>query len=261
MAADGRVGPAFDTNTLIRPTQRKLVGCWMDRAGLATLVLPQVWRELTSTPAGLPPTPSVLAWQRLKAMPGAPYRWAMLDSAQAEAALELRRHFTQACFPRSLPDEIENDSGAIVVSEAIALETDVLVTGDIRSIDHFEVNNVIAQTLGRNAHFVLTLDDALLQAYSGGELGEELLVTALASIAPDDGRRWSVEAAFGDLEALNRALLGANMPLTTCRLLNRWECSLDLGAVVDRAVAMSERSKSLRHERLRAAWQRGTAPR
>ena len=256
MAADARIGPAFDSNTLIRPTPRKLIGCWMDRAGLDTLILPQVWRELTAVPAGLPRTPSVVAWQRTKEMLGAPFRWATLNPAQAEAALELRRHFTQACFPRSLPDEIESDSDAIIVSEAIALDTDVLVTGDIRSIDHYEVNSVIAQTLGRNTHFVMTLDDALLQAYSGGELGEELLVTALASVAPEGSDGWSTDAAFADLESLNKALLGANMPRTARRLLNRWECSPDLQATVEQARSMSEQSPSLGHERLRAAWQR-----
>ena len=36
---DERLGPAFDSNILSRPTQRKFVGCWMDRAGLDTLIL------------------------------------------------------------------------------------------------------------------------------------------------------------------------------------------------------------------------------
>ena len=40
MVDSRRVGPAFDTNTLIRPTQRKLVGVWMDDVDLPTLVLP-----------------------------------------------------------------------------------------------------------------------------------------------------------------------------------------------------------------------------
>ena len=254
MADDARIGPAFDSNTLIRPTQRKLVGCWMERAGLPTLILPQVWRELTATPTGLSATRHVLAWRRMQDTPSAPFRWATLNAEQAQSALELRRHFTQACFPRALPDEIENNSDAIIISEAIALDTDVLVTGDIRSIDHYEVNATIAQALGRNSHFVVTLDDALLQAYSGGELGEELLVTALASIAPESA--WTVDAAFADLQTLHRALIGANMPRTACRLLNRWECSLDLESTVERALAQAHQSRALHHERLRTEWLR-----
>ena len=46
MVDSRRVGPAFDTNTLIRPTQRKLVCCWMESAGIKTLLLPRVWQQL-----------------------------------------------------------------------------------------------------------------------------------------------------------------------------------------------------------------------
>ena len=40
------LGPGFDTGTLIRPTQRKLVTCWMELAGTRTLILPRVLEEL-----------------------------------------------------------------------------------------------------------------------------------------------------------------------------------------------------------------------
>jgi len=40
---DDPIGPAFDPYTLSTPTPRKLVGCWMDQAGLRTLIVPQVW--------------------------------------------------------------------------------------------------------------------------------------------------------------------------------------------------------------------------
>ena len=50
---DDPIGPAFDANTLSTPTPRKLVGCWMDQAGLRTLIVPQVWDELTHQPPSL----------------------------------------------------------------------------------------------------------------------------------------------------------------------------------------------------------------
>ena len=254
--ADERLGPAFDTNILSRPTQRKFVGCWMDRAGLATLVLPQVWRELTATPSGMSPTSSVRAWSRMRETIEAPFHWASLDAEHAKRALAVRRLFTQACFPRSAPDEITTNSDAIIISEGVVLNTDVLVTGDFRSIDHYEVNNVLAQGLGRNARFVVTLDDALMEAYSGGELGEEMLATALACVCPNDVGAWPVEGAFSALDGLRAVLVGANMPRTSGRLLNRWECSRDLHRVVERALTMSARSRSLRYERMRTEWHR-----
>ena len=50
MDVDDAIGPAFDAHTLSTPTPRKLVGCWMDQAGLRTLIVPQVWDELTHQP-------------------------------------------------------------------------------------------------------------------------------------------------------------------------------------------------------------------
>lgn len=256
VADDGRLGPAFDSNLLSRPTQRKFVGCWMDRAELDTLILPQVWRELTATPSGLSPASSTRAWLRMEKTPEAPFRWAALDAEQAAAAAEIRGLFTQACFPRSAPDEITTNSDAIIISEGVSLNTDVLVTGNFRSIDHFEVNNVLVQGLGRNSRFVVTLDDALMEAYSGGELGEELLATALACVAPNDVGAWSVDDAFSALNGLRQVLVGANMPRTSERLFNRWDCCRDLGKLVAQALIASGESKSLRYERMRTAWHR-----
>lgn len=64
------LGPAFDTATLIRPTQRKLVGCWMESAGCATLILPEVWRELTRNAGSGPRFRAADAWVRLAELPG-----------------------------------------------------------------------------------------------------------------------------------------------------------------------------------------------
>ena len=253
---DERLGPAFDSNILSRPTQRKFVGCWMDRAGLDTLILPQVWRELTATPSGMSPTSSVRAWLRMGETPETPFHWASLDAEQAKTAAEIRRLFTQVCFPRSAPDEITTNSDAIIISEGVVLSTDVLVTGDFRSIDHYEVNNVLAKGLGRNAPFVVTLDDALMEAYSGGELGEEMLSMALACVCPPQVNAWPVDDAFSALGTLRNVLVGANMPRTSERLLNRWECSRSLDGVVEQALMMSRQSKPLRYERMRAEWHR-----
>lgn len=41
-----RLGPAFDSNILRQPTGRKLAGCWMEYAGLRTLVQETLRRRL-----------------------------------------------------------------------------------------------------------------------------------------------------------------------------------------------------------------------
>lgn len=253
---DDSLGPAFDTMTLSRPTVRKLVGCWMDSVTVPTLVLPQVWRELTHEPEPARTFGSSHAWQAASRHPDAPYRWARLTEDEYARSHEIRSLFTQACFPQVPHDAIMNHSDAIIVSQALALQTDALVSSDIRSIDHYEINNLIERSWGGNAGFVVTLDDALCQAHAGGEGAERLLVLALATIAPDMDAGWGVDAAFADLQKLRKALRGAALPVVADRIENRWECGRDLDRLVASASEVAARSPTLHFERIRARWHR-----
>ena len=67
------------------------------------------------------------------------------------------------------------------------------------------------QSLGENSVMLLTLDNALMQAYAGGELAERLLVNALATVAPASHVQWSVDEAFDDLNRLRKAMLGSRL--------------------------------------------------
>lgn len=51
LVSDEPQGPAFDSNTIGRPTPRKLITSWMERADLATMILPQVsYAKLSAWP-------------------------------------------------------------------------------------------------------------------------------------------------------------------------------------------------------------------
>lgn len=256
MNGDERLGPAFDTNTLIRPTQRELVGVWMDDVGLPTLVLPQVRNELTRRPVVSRGFASSDAWLLMEQAADAPFEWPRLARQQELEALDIRRMFTQPCFPNTPVDGIVDHGDAIAVSEALVLGVDLMVTGDFTSIDHHEVNHLVRQSLGKNAGLLLTLDSALMQAYSGGELAEQLLVNALATVAPESQAPWSVDEAFDDLSRLRQAMLGSRLNDTAAKLAARWEHSRDLESVVERARLVAGESKALAFERLRATWHR-----
>ena len=256
MVDSRRVGPAFDTNTLIRPTQRKLVGVWMDDVDLPTLVLPQVRSELTRRPVVSRSFASCDDWLMMEQTPGAPFRWPRLDREQELLALDIRQMFTQPCFPNTPVDDIEDHGDAIAISEALVLGVDLMVTGDFTSIDHHEVNHVARQSLGRNTAVVVTLDSTLTQAYPGGELADQLLVNALATVAPESHLQWSVDEAFEDLNRLRNAMLGSRLTDTVAKLGIRWECSRDLQSVVERARLVASESKALAFERLRSNWHR-----
>ena len=247
---DEALGPGFDTVTLTRPTPRKLVCLWMEQAGLRTVLLPTVWEQLAH-PRRNKIGVNAASWQRMRTQRNAPFRWLELDDAQQEAVDDVLRHFTEPCFPRLAADQMPDDADANIIAEALIAGTDVLVTQDINSINHDEINFVIEQRLGANSGFVLTLDRALARAFPGGEL----LMLALATIAPPAAPasgEWAVEDAHQDFANLLRALAGANVRETAQRLDVRWSQCGDLERLLAAARTVAENSRALRFERMRA---------
>ena len=265
---DEALGPGFDTVTLTRPTPRKLVCLWMEQAGLRTVLLPTVWEQLAH-PRRNKIGVNAASWQRMRTQRNTPFRWLELDEAQQEAVDDVLRHFTEPCFPRLAADQIPDDADANIIAEALIVGTDVLVTQEINSINHDEINFVIEQRLGANSGFVLTLDRALARAFPGGEPADHLLMLALATIAPPApaapaapaNREWAVEYARQDFANLLRALAGANVRETAQRLDVRWNQCSDLERLLAAARMVAENSRALRFERMRAGWQRDAAQR
>ena len=263
---DEALGPGFDTVTLTRPTPRKLVCLWMEQAGLRTVLLPTVWEQLAH-PRRNRIGVNAASWRRMYTHGDAPFRWLELDDEQQEAVEDVLRHFTEPCFPRLVADQIPDDADANTIAEALVVGTDVLVTQDINSINHDEINFVIEKRLGANSGFVLTVDKALARAFPGGESAEHLLMLALATIAPpappapgaSANHEWAVEAAHQDFANLLRALAGANVSETAQRLDVRWRQCSDLERMLAGARMVAENSRALRFERMRAEWQREAA--
>ena len=225
----------------------------MEQAGRRTLIVPQVWRELTQAQGPRSRAYPKAAWRHLATVADSPFALPVLTDEQEETAYAIRAKFTTACFPGSHPVSIHAHSDALVVSQSLALGTDVLVTGDIRTIDHYEINAIIGKFLGSNAPFVTTLDDALCRAYAAGDAAEQMLVLALSTVAPDaDCASWSVEDARTRLNGLRTAMAGSSLATVSQRLDTRWHECRDLTAVLERARLMANHSNVLRCERIRA---------
>ena len=258
---DEPLGPGFDTVTLLRPTPRKLVCLWMEQAGLRTVLLPTVWEQLAGirkNRVGVNAT----SWRRLRTHSNTPFRWLELDDEQQQAVDDVLQHFTEPCFPRLVADQIPDDADANIIAEALIVGTDVLVTQDINSINHDEINFVIEKRLGANSGFVLTLDRALARAFPGGEPADHLLTLALATIAPANlpqQQEWPVEDARQSFAILLRAMAGANVRETAQRLDVRWDQCGDLERMLEEARKIAENSCAMQFERMRAGWQREAA--
>ena len=85
--------------TLSTPTPRKLIGCWMEQAGFKTLVVPEVWRELTKSQAPASRQYPIAAWEHIVGLADSPFDRVELTDEQNEVAYTIRARFTTACFP------------------------------------------------------------------------------------------------------------------------------------------------------------------
>ena len=161
------LAPALEVNLLSTPTPRKLFGLWFEAAGQSVTVLPSALDELApllrivvqdGVPVAAPPEPMrdhpavrhQLEWVRqLHPDADGPYRFAPLTSEQSVAALEIRQRFSLACFPiLSQREEIPAHRDAMIVSEALACGLEIIITNNMTSIDHFEVNDWPATSSG-----------------------------------------------------------------------------------------------------------------
>lgn len=263
MRNDPSLGLAFDTNLLSRPTQRRLMATWMESAGMKVVVLPQVMAELCapnivdmSAKAQRINARQRARWEDAVQAKDSPYLLADLDAEQQEAVAEIVARFTLRCFPSlNTVDEIGRHADSKVLAQALAFGVDYVLTNNMKSIDHHEVNDLVTKTMGRNFGLVVTADNALLRAHSGGEASRELLTVALASIWPDGGVELDLDDAGRRLNRLSEVLAsrGVAMPDVAQRLLNAFDVDEDLEAVLGNARQLSVDSIALGIERRWAA--------
>ena len=252
-------GPAFDTNILRSPTTRLLATCWMESSGCLTPVLPMVFVELTavyeSSRAGDIPRLHRDAWIAALDDRDTVFHKVEMTNDQQDAAAAIRTKFDVKCFPR-LHDatEIYGNPDAVVLSQGLACEMDMLVTNDVSSIDHYAVNDVVQNVLGRNAPYVHTLDRAINDAHRGPEASRRLLCRALATVWPAEHASMSIDECRELLDALCVRLGGgAQMPETAKRLVNTFEMDRDLEQLMQDAQAEARESLAVKSERRRAA--------
>ena len=260
---------AFDTNMLAKPTPRRLMTLWLEQADCRTLVLPRVYEELTA--------PSLAhraasckgrniqaeAWDQAIRSPNSPYLLVELSDDQKDAAAEFLMRFNLRCFP-SLNEvgEIARSPDAQIIAEGLAYGADVVITNNMRSIDHFEVNAVATAHFGRNSGLLVTADNAILSAHPGGEASRHLLVTALASSWPDHLRALDLEEAKLVLDSLcTRLASGVNMPDAAQRLLNAYDVDENLPEALSDAHTLASNSVALAFERRRADQRRSAKAR
>ena len=254
------LGPAFDTNMLNTPTPRRLMSLWMECAELPVPILPTVMAELTKGPR-LHASQEEAETNRLHreawhdALETANSPFVLLEptpdaSARIREVLDL---LDLKCFPElETPGQIANHPDAAIIAEGVVFGTEVVVTNNMNSINHYEVNDLMARKTGRNTPVLVTADKAILDAHAGDEAARALLITALASAWPDDGRPQSIEESHRMLRALCERLAGGiRMRDAAEYLLVTFRIDDDLNEVIESARQLAITSNALECERRR----------
>ena len=247
-------GLAFDTNLLSRPLTRRLMLLWMELSGLTVAVLPTVKTELAFRRERATKEQRLLddlyesVWEESWRKTGSPYELLTLTEDQEELAGEMLSSFTLRCFPKAASKErIARLPDANILAEAIAAGVDMVVTNNMASIDHMEVNALARAMTGSNENIVASADDALLTTHVGGEGSRHLLTMFMASSWPDRGRRsMSMSDCHAHLATCTRGLAtGAAMPNCAVRMTNAFDVDEALEEVISNAQTLAQDSLAL----------------
>ena len=249
-----RSGLAFDTNLLGSSLTRRLMALWMESSARSVVVLPTVAKELLRPNPHSTPRSRQLdeiyegAWKSLWRESGSLYERRQLAADELEKAAAIHRSFTLRCFPRAADTgEIAQLNEAAIVAEAVATATTLLVTNNMNSIDHEEVNGLLAQQWGLNHDLLITADNALLTAHRCGEASRTLLTLFLAATWPADKPHLSVAECADTLKRCAQGLsVGARMPNVAVRLHNAFDVDEDLEFVIDSAKTLVRTSPALK---------------
>lgn len=230
-----------DTNRIMFPTQRRFNAAWREMAGDRVRLLPQVAREImhnrldpefieeeverartglervrnSATEREILLRESDLWWAEELWRDDGPYELIPMSREQHERAEAICDRIDPRAFPRIRPEEVPTHADTLVIAQALATGQQMLVTGNMRSIDHAEVNDWAA----RHAHsygiehpeVMQVQDETMPRMYAGPEGKRELCAIGLGAAWPGapDATLFEVEHAFdGMLGAMEGARLG-----------------------------------------------------
>lgn len=246
----------LDTNRILFPTQRRFNAAWQEMSGAKVRLLPQVAREVThhridleflddevrrarealtrvrnhATKRELLLRKSDLWWANELLRKDGLYELVDMSLEQRERADAICEVIDPRAFPRTRPEEVPTHSDTIIIAQALATGQTMLVTGNMRSIDHAEVNEWAARhadTYGIEHPDVLHVQDELMPVmYAGPERRIELCAIGLGAAWPED-----VDATWDDmdraLQGLVRAMVGARLEDTGTAIAHAWREAAD----------------------------------
>ena len=227
---------------------------WMELSDLAVVVLPTVKDELLFKRPNPTDDERLLddlfenVWLETWAKADSPYQHVTLTAEENERAKTMLRSFTLRCFPKAPTKEaIARLPDARVLAEAVGAQVDMVVTNNMASIDHTEVNALVRSIATSNENMLTNADEAVLHAHTGAEGSRHLLTMFLAATWPDQGRRsMSMSDCREHLARCTRGLAAsAAMPNCANKLTNAFVVDERLDIVTADAQTLAQHSRSL----------------
>ena len=203
----------FDSSELWMPTPRKLHTALAELEGRQACVSPTVASELAPDGYrydlidGVSPAEHALGaarggldsedrkayernawWAQMWRDPESPYRLVQLTPDQSRLAQDIARAFDQSCFTVPATHSLAQHRDAQIVAEALATSSKLLLTSNMRTIDHENTNDwaeSFGDRLGFTPQRVVASADATLLAWAKDPEREDgLLQSALMACWP-----------------------------------------------------------------------------
>ena len=255
-----------DTSELKRPMQRKLHAAWCElhdqqvlappgvARELAPLAADTIWSEKKSAAETLLEDANVPRerrgellqqawWAQMWRSTSSPYRVIQLNTKQQALASTIITEIDARCFPTTDPDDIGDHADAKIICESMALGAKMLLTSNMRTIDHVEVNNWATengQRLGFRAEPVLFQADATLTEWTSRPADLERWIQAgfIACWPYEDkaSAKEVIQQTLNGISAMARGS-GGKLRMSSERLVNGLEAHPDPIRLVERTRA------------------------
>ena len=254
----------FDTSELLRPTPRNLHTAWQELEGEKVCMTITTGRELAPYAVEMMPgTQTCVArglldhpeedqdperddqlkrqvwWDIMWRNPEHPYELIRLTPEEQEVAAHLQTEIPAECFPLVSPKNIPEHPDARIVTETIAIGATMLLTSNLRSIDHEEINKwakTMAPEWGRPVgEVVRDADEVLVEATRDSAKLEQLVQAGFIACWPDHDNASTEHVVGNTIRGFERLGRGGDTQLikTAARMLNRIDKHPDLPALVE----------------------------
>ncbi|MCY4508457.1 MAG: hypothetical protein OXG35_16105 [Acidobacteria bacterium] len=259
----------LDTSELLRPLPRRLHTAWAEIHERKTAMSPTVAQELapegrrTRAFDGVSAAERMLRqndgtltrrdearlriqgwWARMWRDETSPYLLAELTNEQDRLATELARQIDPKCFPAARPGYVSDHRDTQIICESLARRATVLLTSNMRTIDHERVNEwavANGDRLGfRPAPVVYQADETLLRWTDNAAELERWLQAGLMACWPSRDDAPAVEVVNKTIGEVGRMASGTGGRLRNAgvRLVETLRDHPDREGLVERTRAL-----------------------